>query len=512
MMPERALQRAAFVALLALASLTFMGKAYENSLQALDSTTHAMLAIEVTQGDLTPKLPMRNFVTNLKTNPEFNDHPFTLFYLSGLAMKALGPSAFSARLVPTAFSVGCVLLVAILGSMFYSPAVGLIAGLVLMTTRDFIMIGSRFHLDTAMVFFILLSFIAWSKKRWALAGISVGMGLWMKTPVSFLLYPAALLAMMVSRTFSLSEFRKLFLSGLIAVFTGSLIWILTGYLGGWHLVTDYWTRQVWGTAVGGRGAGLGSDYYLGWQLLRDHYLPWLYLLIPSLGYAVWKRRWQSREWALAFSAVLILELVLGTVRFKFYWYYIPVYPFLALLLVDPARNFFERNAKRVYLFFIFAGLILPTVLLITPIELGPENFPALRRFEPIIQNYGSTDDHIMFVDGGQPYGSDLDTIYELSFYTGRKIIEANCENSNQLLKQFKPEWIIITAPNASHCLEVEVKKQYSVQYKFGRQFLFTRIVSPEQATDLTPLIRELKPLNRGKLAPFPDDPYFPREQ
>jgi hypothetical protein len=510
-MNDHWLKRAAFVSLIALASLTFMGKAYENSLQALDSTTHAMLALEVTQNGNTPALPMKNFVTNVKTSQTFNDHPFTLFYLSGLAMKAFGPSAWTARLVPTLFSVGCVLLLAILGSMLYSPAVGLIAGLILMVSRDFIMIGARFHLDTPMVFFILLSFIAWWKNRPVLTGIAVGMGLWMKTPVAFLIYPAALLTLILTRTLTIQEFKKLFLSGVIALFTGSLVWVVTGYLGGWDLVVDYWTRQVWGTAVGGRGNSNARDYGMGWQLLRDHYIPWLYLLIPSVALALWGRRWKSREWALAFSAAFVFETVLALVRFKFFWYFIPVFPFLALLCVDCLRNSITRYAQQVYLFFIFAGLTLPAILLATPIELGPENFPALRRFEAIIQNYGSVSDQVMFVDGGQPYGSELDSIYELSFYTQRKIIQANCENANSLFIQFNPEWIVVTGKNLNGCLKSEALKQYPVKYKFGRQYLLSRLISPEQATDLTPLVRELKPPVNGKKADLPRGLYFPSD-
>jgi hypothetical protein len=40
-----------------------------------------------------------------------------------------------------------------------------------------------------------------------------------------------------------------------------------------------------------------------------------------------------------------------------------------------------------------------------PIELVPEMFPALRRFNPIIQSYGSCRDKVLYIDGNQPYGS-----------------------------------------------------------------------------------------------------------
>lgn len=81
------------LALFGLSLCVFLGKSHETSLQALDSTTHAMLALEVTSKGPLPALPMANFVTNHRPDATFNDHPFTLFYLVGWVMRTLGPEA-----------------------------------------------------------------------------------------------------------------------------------------------------------------------------------------------------------------------------------------------------------------------------------------------------------------------------------------------------------------------------------------------------------------------------------
>lgn len=499
-----------FVGLTALAIVVFMGKSYENSLQALDSTTHAMLALETTSDGIKPVLPMKNFVTNKRLNPTFNDHPFTLFYLSGKAMRFFGVDGWSARLVATLFSVGCVLAVAILGAMMYSPAVGLVAGLILTASRDFVLIGSRFHLDTAMIFFIILSFIAWWKRRTVCTGVAAGLGLWMKTPVAFLIFPSALLALIFSKKLTRAEFKNLLLSGLIALAVGSGVWILTGLLGGWDLVADYWTRQVWGTAVGGRGGG-NYGFWWGLYLLNRNYLPWVYLLIVSLAAILLRKRWLRPEVALPLAAALIVELVISSMRFKFYWYFLPIFPFLALLCTDVLSGWLKKHQQGVTNFFIGAGMLVPAMLVATPIDFGPETFPALRKFEAIIQSYGTTSDRVMFVDGHQPYGSDLDSIYELSFYTSRRILQSNCLDANTWIKSDQPEWIVVTAPNHQNCLSPELLKPYATQFKFGRQYLFSRIIQKSPAIDLTPLARELKPVQEGKMAPLPNHPFFPSE-
>ncbi len=505
------LYRFSFIALAALAVTIFMGKSYEGSLQALDSTTHAILALDMTANGLKPILPIPNFVTNKRPDLTFNDHPFALFYLSGQAMNFFGPDAWSARLVPTLFSVGCVLLLAWFGSLLYSPAVGLIAGLILMLSRDFIIIGTRFHLDTAMIFFILLSFIAWWKKRYVLTGVAAGLGMWMKTPVALLIFPSALFALMLTRQLDRKQFLNLLKGGVVALLVASVIWIITGFLGGWNLVVDYWTRQVWGTAVGGRGSPANTTFFMGMGLLRRNYIPWLILLMISLVMIIVKKRWQKLEVALPLVAALIVELVVSSMRFKFYWYFIPIFPFLALVCVDPLRNWLEKRYLGVTSFMIGAGLFVPALLVATPISLGPENFPALRRFHPIIQNYGTVQDRILFVDGEQPWGGDLDSMYELSFYTSRKILQGNCEESRRLLDAEKPEWVVVSGKNFHDCFSVDQLKQYPVQYKFGRQHLLSKIIPEKDALDLTPLARELKPLRKGVVAEYPRDPYFPNE-
>ncbi len=504
---QTALKRFAFLSLFALAVTVFMGKPEETSLQALDSTTHATIALEVSKGGILPVLPMQNLSTNLRPGGRFNDHPFPLFYLSGKIMRALGPEAWTARLLPCLFSAGCVLLLALLGAVLYTPASGLVAGIILLLSRDFILIGSRFHLDTPMIFFILLSFFLWIRNMPFWAGIAAGLGLWMKTPVTFLLYPSVFFALLLTGKLSRKEFSTLTKSAMVAIATGSLVWIATGAIGGWDLVLDYWKRQVWGTAVGGRGGGAVDPWMLPGRL-KASFLPWLVLLLASLGGIVLKKRWNRAEVALPFSAALITGLVISAIRFKFYWYFLPIFPFLALLCVDPLAGFLERKKIAVYSALIALGLAVPSFLLAVPVPLGPENFPALRKFEPFIQSYGTAADRVFFVDGGQKFGGDLDHLYELQFYTGRSILQGDCKTSDELILRHRPEWVFGSGANLSLCLKESTRALYPVSYRYGGQHLLSRIIPRDQATDLTPLRLELKAPLDGVPVALPHDPYF----
>ena len=498
-------------ALFGLSLCVFLGKSHETSLQALDSTTHALLALEVTSKGFVPALPMANFVTNHRPDTTFNDHPFTLFYLVGWVMRALGPDAESVRLLPALFSAGSVMLTAAIGSLLYSPVTGLIAGLILLMSRDFVLIGSRFHLDTPMIFFILLSFLFWLKKFPIRAGIAAGIGLWMKSPVAYLIFPVVLLSGWITRDWNRSRYKEWVFSGVVAVLTGFLIWGITGMLGGWDLVRDYWTRQVWGTAVGGRGATGPVNHLWGMELLLKHYLPWI-LLVPFALFRIYRSgKARTSAYALPLIAVLVLESVLSSIRFKHYWYFLPVFPFFALILSGAFRDILDRHSERIRNGFLLLGVGIPAILVCFPLALGPESFPALRKFHPFIQSYGTCKDHVLFVDGGQPFGTALDSIYELSFYTGRNILQArDCEEAIRLIESRSPEWVVLTSRDLGGCLTDRILTRYPSRIRFADQHLLSRIIPEKDRSDLTPLHRELKPPRNCVPAPEPRNLYFPR--
>jgi 4-amino-4-deoxy-L-arabinose transferase-like glycosyltransferase len=501
----------ALLGLLSISVSVFMGKSWETSLQALDSTTHALIALDASGDGLLPRLPMRDRVTQSSPESRFNDHPFTLFYLSGKVMRALGPDAFSARLLPTAFSVGCILLTTWLATLLFSFPVGLLAGLITLMSRDFVLIGSRFHLDTPMVFFILLSFVLWLKHRPSLAGIAAGIGIWMKSPVSLLLFPSVFLSLLLLRRLDRRQFWRLSKSALLALCVGAFIWILTGILGGFDLITDYWTRQVLGTAVGGRGSGVSADHWLGLHLLRRNYQPWFWVLLLALGRIIRNKLWKNEGILLVLCAALVLELVMSLIRFKHYWYFVPVFPFLAILCVAPFEALLKRGSSAIEGTVAILGILVPLVLVGAPVALGPEDHPGLRKLAPFIQASGSCTDRILYIDGEQPFGGDLNSAYELAFYTGRTVLRSTCQNSKERVSGEDPEWIVVTGKNRDLCLPAGIRNRYTAEWNFGGQFLLSRVVPAQKQGDLTPLVRELKPPLDCVSIPLPDNPYFPKE-
>ena len=500
--------RLGLTGLISLAVVAFMGKPSQQSLQAMDSAIHARLALQVTSNGITPVLPMRYLETDKDSKTGFNDHPFTLFYINGWVMRAFGADAWSARLLPSAFAIGCVLLVVWIGTIFYSPTVGLAAGLVLTFNREFITFGARFQLDPAMIFFILLSFIAWWKRRPVWMGIGAGLGIWMKNPVALLVFPSAFLALLLTGTLNRKEFKTLLLASGVGLIVGSAVWVFSGFVGGWEMVADYWKRQVLGTAVGGRGYIQGREYFMWVDVLRRTYWPWLPLLLTSLYLIIRHRRWRRPEVALSLSATLIVIVIISSMRFKFPHYYLPMYPFVAFLTVDCVRNWIEQRQVGFAKFLTFSGMILPAFLLATPIELSPEMFPALRRFNSIIQSYGSCADKVLYIDGNQPYGSNGDYGVEIGFYANRRMVGTSCADANATAVKEKPNWVIVSGDHLEKCLTEDFRRSYPVRYQFGNQYLLSNLIDPKNALDLTVLARDLRAPHDCDPAPLPKSRYI----
>ena len=304
----------ALAALTSLSLVAFLGKAYENTLRGIDSNIHAKVSMDVTSGGFLPVIPPAAgreasmptqpaagsdesaasspeeakglVVAGSNINSYFNDHPFFYFWLNGKIMRWLGPSGWSARLLTGIFSTGCVLLTLLLGAQLHSVFFGFLSALFFLLSRDVILTGATVSLDPPMLFFILLSFCFWAKRSWHGMALAAGIGLWFKTPVVLLVYPTAVVIEAGENFLTKKSggpvrqwVLPLGLSLCAALAIGSLVWVATGFIGSWHWVEDYWVRQFWGTAMGGRGRAYRADEWMFFRLIKNGFIPGLPFLI-----------------------------------------------------------------------------------------------------------------------------------------------------------------------------------------------------------------------------------------
>jgi len=172
--PLRGEALSAAIALFCFSLIVFFAKSNESTVPAVDTAAHADLALNLTAHGVFSQIPAHL--------------PVSYFVLSGWVMRLLGPDSWSAKLTPGLFSVGCVMLTFALGRTLRSNVLGVLAGIILALSHDFIRDGLNAHLDGVMLFFILASFVFWERGKWALAGVAAGLGVWFKSPVALLVY------------------------------------------------------------------------------------------------------------------------------------------------------------------------------------------------------------------------------------------------------------------------------------------------------------------------------------
>jgi len=536
-LPGNIRERFSAIALVWISFVISMGKPWESLLQAWDSALHARIALQVSSGGLLPVLPGRWANLDLPS-AIYNDHPFPLFYLSGKFMRLFGANAWSARFIPSLFGVLSVWLLYRIVKKQFHHGVALLASLLFLLTPMWFQNTARFQLDPAMIFWILLSFGLWREVHAdpqrvrtghaLLAGLSAGMAAAFKTPVGFLILPVALLTDLV---LSRNRTRKPWIPWLVlaaaSLLPPLLVWKIAADAGGIGLVRDYFERQVLGTAVGGRGIGSSRDYFYFWGVLRLSWLPGLLLGALSLAALLILRLkarmplatpW-GRDLKLHAAATGVLVVTLSCLRFKYPYYFLPVFPFVSVLvacIVDAAfraagRNF---NGRTLDSLLIPAGFALPLLLVILPVQLTAEQFPALRKFIPYIQTRSAPSDRVLYINHAQPYGNGGDAYPEIAFYTGLTFASSPCEAAPPKIAGLQPEWIITSGKSAADCIPADLLKSYPLRLKAGNQFLLSRHVPESRedgAFDLTPLYRELEATVDRDPPPLPATPFYKYE-
>jgi len=295
--------------------------------------------------------------------------------------------------------------------------------------------------------------------------------------------------------------------GCLAALLGFGIWFLTGLLGDWDQVSDYFGRQIFVTAVEGRGHGQGPRPFMFLEIFFRRYFPWMPLFLVASYWIFKKKYWKRPEFSLPLVASAVVIVFISCLQFKFFHYYLPVFPFLSILLAGAFRDWIVEKRVILYQFLAFAGLIVPTLLLALPIKLSPEMFPALKRFMPIIQAHGTCRDKILYIDGHQPYGSYGDYKALLGFYTNRTVLGSNCSGANTQIRKKKPAWVVVSGPHLEKCIQEEILSLFPGKVQFGNQTLLSRKLGRDQLLDLTPLAGELRAQMDCQAPPLPEDRY-----
>lgn len=284
-------------------------------------------------------LPLRNGHILPSKPPLFH-------WLGAICSFALGElSEFSIRLPSALLAIGGVLLTYYIGTVLWSAQAGLVAGLILATSFEWVRAATTARVDMTLTAFMVVGFIFFLllyRARQVSLGQSLcfflclGLATLAKGPVGVVL-PGLAIGVFLSLRRDLAFVRQLHLIPGIA--------LLLGVAGAWYGLAvwqggeDFFTKQIMKENVlrflasGAAGAGHEHPFYYFIPNLFLGMAPWSFFL-PSLAVFLYQRRQILHE-----QGFLYLIVWAATV-FVFYSassskrsvYILPLYPALALLL------------------------------------------------------------------------------------------------------------------------------------------------------------------------------------
>ena len=267
------------------------------------------------------------------------DYPPMLYWVGTLSSHALGRmSEFALRLPSALAAIALALATCAVGSRWFSPRAGLWAGLVLLTSSQFIWQAIGYRPDVLFSLFIGLGLFVYARgfgerERWGprVAGFALlGGAILTKGPLGLLLPGLVLTLWHGARR----EWRRLFELAPLALVSLAVAvpWYVAcgAAMGTGDILREMYLQNLARFGSGFRGHGSPPYHYL-IQIWVD-LAPWALLLPVALWWIVRKELWRDRNVQLAlwwFGAFFVFLSIAVTKR---QLYLLPAYPAAALLI------------------------------------------------------------------------------------------------------------------------------------------------------------------------------------
>ena len=355
----------------------------------LDSTTYAVIARNTTEhgGCFSP-----TYTPFYHTH--FAEHPYLVMWVQAIIFKILGANDSTARIFGQLCTIGSVVTVYCIGKEIQGKGLGLLSGLVLILTYNFMQGGNSTLLDVPMTCFILIAL--WGITRllktdlpkikislYVISGLSLGLAFLSKGVVSGPVWLALLIIAFIYPKKTLMNLRfwlvPLFSFGMIGLFLwGDLVYNNS------HFFNHYFMVQVWRRFVGG-GPKIHTDWYEFTVRFIKLYLP--FIVILPLGIYLSIRKKAAR--LLPVGLTLLFYFIFYSSAAKLYYhYFMPAYALSAVISGYALFSFIKgKLVFKLASGFIIIWLILGTGVTIAGVKIHQIRSPQIYNLTEIMSSY-----------------------------------------------------------------------------------------------------------------------------
>ncbi len=298
----------------------------------VDEGTHAVTSMEmVRSGD---------WITPTVNGEPFFDKPVLFNWLGALAFLVFGFTEFAARLPAAILGTGCVLVTYLLGRRLANVTVGFLAGVILATAVEFIILSRTVVHDISLVFLVTfalyLFYLAYQdirhrKRNLLFLYAAMGLAVLAKGPLGLAL-PAMVIGLFLIFERKLSFIKQMQIGWGILIFLAvASPWYILISLKNPGYAKYFFVYQNLGSFVSAHPRHPAPFYYY-LPVLFGGFFPWSCFLPLAFIYAV-RRRFQTVPGATAFLVIWIgvIFIFFSIAGSKLPTYILPIFPAASLL-------------------------------------------------------------------------------------------------------------------------------------------------------------------------------------
>lgn len=271
--------------------------------------------------------------------PYYNKPPLKI-WLSALTVNVFGDSEFVLRIWDAVFGLLTFIVLYFWGKvLFSSKAVGLLAVLILMGGRDFLLNHNMRTgvMDSLMMFFVVSSLLFFSLREqrsyfYYLSGLCIGFGALTKSVQAFVALIIIVLYLILTKQYAELKTRPFWGMLGFALLLPAL-WYIPQILFSPGFFEVSIVKQIFHRVQGKihRPHVQGPFYFF--SVIYHGFFPWSLLAVPAIGIGFWQAICRKkREMIFLLTWIFTVFIGFSLSKMKVAWYMNPLYPALALLI------------------------------------------------------------------------------------------------------------------------------------------------------------------------------------
>jgi 4-amino-4-deoxy-L-arabinose transferase-like glycosyltransferase len=363
-LPPSLLKNWRILTLFLLAALVLLWGLKRGSLEDFDEAIYAQISKEIVEDG--------NWLTLHWGYKPYLEKPPVFMWSTAILFHLFGVNEFWARAASAFSGIGLAIITYFIGQFVYDKQIGYWAGLILLTSNQFVASARFGTTDIMLTLFIFLAVYAYlrleegTQKWWYIIGIACALAFMVKSVAALIAPLAIALSLFLDKCLITSIRSRHFWQGALLAFVMVVPWHIFMYLQhGQAFVDQYFGYSIITRAAGSLEGHTGDRFYY-IDRLQKYFFPWVYLAPFALALNLRENiKFKSRSRILLIVTILVFGLY-TVAQTKLRWYIVPMYPALVILVASMVMQGF-----RSYTSVAFGSLVVATfiVTLLAPIKI-----------------------------------------------------------------------------------------------------------------------------------------------